>query len=58
MFEIYKMEYDFEFITAADLKSYVGMGILSQPDCDKILGDGSHEESNEKAEVQAQCQEQ
>ncbi|MCT7686926.1 XkdX family protein [Lactobacillus crispatus] len=53
MFEIYKMEYDFEFITAADLKLYVGMGILSQPDCDKILGDGSHEESNEKAEVQA-----
>lgn len=53
MFEIYKMEFDIGIVTAADLKSYVGMGILSQPDCDKILGDGSHEESNEKAEVQA-----
>ena len=53
MFEIYKMEYDFEFITAADLKTYVGMGILSQPDCDKILGDESHEESNSTPEVQA-----
>ena len=41
MFEIYKMEYDFEFITKADLKSYVGMGILSQPDYDRIVGDSN-----------------
>lgn len=53
MFEIYKMEFDIGIVTAADLKSYVGMGILSQPDCDKILGDGSHEESNSTPEVQA-----
>ena len=53
MFEIYKMEYDFKFITKTDLKSYVGMGILSQPDYDRIVGDNTHEESNEASEVQA-----
>ena len=58
MFEIYKMEFDIGIVTAVDLKSYIGMGILSQPDYERIVDDESHEESNSAPEVQAQCQEQ
>ncbi|MYN48354.1 XkdX family protein [Lactobacillus crispatus] len=53
MFEIYKMEFDIGIVTAVDLKSYIGMGILSQPDYERIVGDESHEESNSSPEVQA-----
>lgn len=41
MFEIYKFEYDCGFITADAVKSYVTMGILSQADCDRIVGDSN-----------------
>lgn len=39
MFEIYQFEYQCGFITKDDLNSYVSMGILSQPDFTKIVGD-------------------
>lgn len=39
MFEIYKFEYDCGFITADAVKSYVAMGILSEADYHKIVGD-------------------
>lgn len=42
MFDIYKFEYDCGFIDANTVRSYVTMGILSQTDCDKIVG-GSNE---------------
>ena len=53
MFVIYKMVFDIGIVTAIDLKSYIDMGILSQSDYERIVGDGSHEESNSTPEVQA-----
>ncbi len=53
MFEIYKMEFDIGIVTTIDLKSYIDMGILSQSDYERIVGDGSHEEINSAPEVQA-----
>ncbi|NHL94365.1 XkdX family protein [Lactobacillus helveticus] len=49
MFEIYKFEFDCGFIDAETVKSYVDMGILSQADCEKIVGD-KHEEANQATE--------
>ena len=53
MFEIYKMEFDIGIVTAIDLKSYIDMGILSQSDYERIVGVGSHEESNSTPADQA-----
>lgn len=39
MFEIYKFEFDCGFIDANAVRSYVTMGILSQADCDRIVGE-------------------
>lgn len=41
MFDIYKFEFDCGFIDAETVKSYVVMGILSQADCDRIVGDSN-----------------
>ena len=41
MFEIYKFEYDCQFITKQELYSYIGMGILSQDEYNRIVGDTS-----------------
>nr|DAW18305.1 MAG TPA: hypothetical protein [Caudoviricetes sp.] len=41
MFEIYKFEYDCQFITKQELYSYIGMGILSETDYHRIVGDTS-----------------
>lgn len=43
MFDIYKFEYQCGFITGEDLNSYVAMGILSQTDYQKIVGDENAE---------------
>lgn len=50
MFDIYKFEFDCGFIDAETVKSYVAMGILSQDDCNKIVGDDKHEEANQPTE--------
>lgn len=42
MFDIYKFEFDCGFIDANTVRSYVTMGILSQADCNRIVG-GSDE---------------
>jgi len=39
MFEIFKFEYDCQFITKQELYSYIDMGILSQKEYDEIVGD-------------------
>lgn len=41
MFEIYKFEYDCQFITPLDLQSYVNMGILTQAQYHEIVGDSN-----------------
>ena len=41
MFEIYKMEFDIGIVTAADLKSYIGMGIITETDYEWIVGDSN-----------------
>lgn len=41
MFDIYKMEYDFGWITKADLQSYVPDYDLSQDEYNRIVGDNS-----------------
>lgn len=41
MFEIYKFEYDCQFITTLDLQSYVNMGILTQTQYHEIVGDSN-----------------
>lgn len=45
MFDIYKFEFDCGFIDANTVRSYVTMGILSQADCDRIVGDGNEREA-------------
>ena len=41
MFDIYKMEYDFGFITKETLQSYVPDYDLSQEEYNRIVGDTS-----------------
>lgn len=43
MFDIYKFEYDCQFITKDELHSYIGMGILSEANYHKIVGDSDDE---------------
>lgn len=52
MFDIYKFEYDCGFIDANTVRSYVTMEILSQADCDRIVGD-SNETRTAESSVQA-----
>ena len=49
MFDIYKFEFDCGFIDAETVKSYVAMGILSQDDCNKIVGDKDEKENQPTA---------
>lgn len=53
MFEIYKFEYDCNFITSLDLQSYVNMGILTQADYQKIVGENN--EADQATSVQPQA---
>lgn len=39
MFEIYKFEYDCQFITKEELHSYIGRCDLSQDEYNRIVGD-------------------
>lgn len=48
MFEIYKFEYDCQFITQEELHSYIGMGILSQDEYNEIVGD-KHQNNNRQS---------
>ena len=41
MFDIYKMEYDFGFITKETLQSYVPNYDLSQDEYNRIVGDNN-----------------
>ena len=49
MFDIYKFEFDCGFIDVETVKSYVAMGILSQGDCNKIVGDKDEKENQPTA---------
>ena len=49
MFYIYKCEFDCGFIDVETVKSYVAMGILSQDDCNKIVGDKDEKENQPTA---------
>lgn len=51
MFDIYKFEFDCGFIDVETVKSYVAMGILSQPDYERIVGD-NHDQANDSQPVQ------
>lgn len=52
MFEIYKFEYDCQFITSEELHSYIGMGILSESDFHRIVVD-QDDQAAKATEVQA-----
>lgn len=39
MFEIYRFEYDCQFITKQELYSYIGRCDLSEAEYDEIVGD-------------------
>lgn len=41
MNEIYKMEIEIGIITAAELKTYIGMGIITETDYEWIVGDNN-----------------
>lgn len=41
MNEIYKMEIEIGIITAAELKTYIGMGIITETDYEWIVGDSN-----------------
>ena len=43
MFEIYKFEFDNDFINQDDLRSYVDMGLITQTEYQEIVG-GTNEE--------------
>lgn len=41
MNEIYKMEIEIGIITATELKTYIGMGIITETDYEWIVGDNN-----------------
>ena len=43
MFEIYKFEFDNDFISQDELRSYIGMGLITQAEYQEIVG-GTNEE--------------
>lgn len=54
MFTIYKMEYDFGWITKEELQSYVPNYDLSQDEYNRIVGDPEHEETTGSVDQPAQ----
>ena len=44
MFEIYKFEFDNDFINQDELRSYVDMGLITQTEYQEIVG-GTNEEA-------------
>ena len=52
MFEIYKFEFDNDFISQDELRSYIGMGLITQAEYHEIVDD-KHEEANQATEGQA-----
>lgn len=44
MFEIYKFEFDNDFISQDELRSYIDMGLITQAEYQEIVG-GSNEET-------------
>lgn len=44
MFEIYKFEFDNDFISQDELRSYIDMGLITQSEYQEIVG-GSNEEA-------------
>ena len=49
MFEIYKFEFDNDFISQDELRSYIGMGLITQAEYHEIVDD-KHEEANQATE--------
>lgn len=43
MFEIYKFEYDNDFINQDELRSYIDMGLITQTEYQEIVGDTNEE---------------
>ena len=44
MFEIYKFEFDNDFINQDELRSYIDMGLITQTEYQEIVG-GTNEEA-------------
>lgn len=44
MFEIYKFEFDNDFISQDELRSYINMGLINQTEYQEIVG-GTNEEA-------------
>ncbi|MGO5461409.1 XkdX family protein [Lactobacillus amylovorus] len=44
MFEIYKFEFDNDFISQDELRSYIDMGLITQSEYQEIVG-GTNEEA-------------
>lgn len=49
MFDIYKFEFDNDFINQDELRSYIDMGLITQAEYQEIVGD-KHEETNQATE--------
>lgn len=43
MFEIYKFEFDNDFISQDELRSYIDMGLITQAEYQEIVGDTNEE---------------
>lgn len=43
MFEIYKFEFDNDFISQDELRSYIDMGLITQTEYQEIVGDTNEE---------------
>ena len=43
MFDIYKFEFDNDFITQDELRSYIDMGLITQAEYQEIVGDTNEE---------------
>ena len=49
MFEIYKFEFDNDFINQDELRSYIDMGLITQSEYQEIVGN-KHGEANQATE--------
>lgn len=56
MFTIYKMEYDFGFITKDDLKSYIPDYDLSWDEYNRIVGEGNAAPQTQSTQQPANAQ--
>ena len=49
MFEIYKFEFDNDFINQDELRSYIDMGLITQAEYQEIVGGSNEREDQQTA---------